>query len=335
MATAFRESAITNGNGNPYMPELDKQSVKNTLESVRSEVMRVSVVSREDLLIVAASLAVGGHVLFDSDPGTGKTVTATTLATAIGGTFGRSQGTPDLMPGDVSGSLFFNQKTSEFEFHKGPIHSNVFLFDDLSRAQAKTQSAMIEPMQENQITISGPGGGTIKLPKPFFVMGTQNEADIAEGTSKLPKANRDRFWVGLKMSQTPEAQLQVMDRHENKPVAKKVVEHIEIFQTMPAFIRNKVQIDADNKFGIIKTHENIRASSYFDAEESQMSGNRNNLMVMDIAKALAIQHDRETVEDEDIKHAMVAVLGHRLELTNKALQDGVTQESLIDNSLAL
>ncbi|MDL0128634.1 AAA family ATPase, partial [Halobacterium salinarum] len=170
---------------------MDASSVRDGCSAVVDEVAAAVIADREFLETVLVGFLADGHVLLEDVPGTGKTLTARSVATALGLEFSRVQFTPDLLPTDVLGTHVFNERSREFEFRPGPVFANVVLADEINRAPPKTQAALLEAMEEGQVTIDGE---TMALPEPFFVIATQNPVD-QEGTFPLPEAQLDRFVV--------------------------------------------------------------------------------------------------------------------------------------------
>ena len=192
-------------------PEFEKQveAFRRDYAKVRNELKKVIVGHESIIEGIVTSLFVGGHVLLEGVPGLGKTLLVRTLSEAVQLDFNRVQFTPDLLPSDVTGTMIFQPKTGEFTPHRGPIFANLVLADEINRAPAKVQSALLEAMQERQVTI---GGQTIQLPKPFFVMATQNPVE-QEGTYPLPEAQTDRFLFKLIVDYpTAEEESQMMQR---------------------------------------------------------------------------------------------------------------------------
>ncbi len=176
-------------------PGIEVSSIQDAATRVRENVGRV-IVGREDVIDLAlVAILCGGHVLIDDVPGIGKTMLAKSLARSIGGEFRRIQFTPDLMPSDITGIHYFNQKSGDFEFRPGPLLANIILADEINRATPRTQSALLEAMEERQVTVDG---DTMALPSPFVVLATQNPVEL-EGTFPLPEAQLDRFLLRLRM----------------------------------------------------------------------------------------------------------------------------------------
>ncbi|TVR69572.1 MAG: MoxR family ATPase [Sphaerobacteraceae bacterium] len=168
------------------------QAVRQTVGEIREQIERVIVGKREVIDRLLTAMLAEGHVLIEDVPGIGKTKLARSISAAIGGSFHRIQFTPDLLPGDVTGSLIYNQSNATFQFHEGPVFSNVILADEINRAGPRTQSALLEAMEERQVTVDVE---TYPLPRPFLVIATQNPVEL-EGTFPLPEAQLDRFFLG-------------------------------------------------------------------------------------------------------------------------------------------
>jgi MoxR-like ATPase len=173
----------------------DVQSVQDKVQEIREQIERVIVGKRAVINRLLTAMLAEGHVLIEDVPGIGKTKLARSISAAIGGSFHRIQFTPDLLPGDVTGSLIYNQSSASFQFHEGPIFSNVVLADEINRAGPRTQSALLEAMEERQVTVDVE---TRALPRPFLVIATQNPVEL-EGTFPLPEAQLDRFFLGTQI----------------------------------------------------------------------------------------------------------------------------------------
>ena len=192
----------------------DITTVSNLGRQIVNEVERAVVGKRDVLDMVMASALAGGHVLFEDYPGLGKTLIARSFASVLGLDFKRIQFTPDLLPGDITGGYIFNRAQNQFELRRGPIFANIVLADEINRASPKTQSALLEAMQEGQVTLEGE---TLTLPEPFLVLATQNPIEY-EGTFPLPEAQLDRFLVRLALGYpTRDAEMTIMDAQRVKP----------------------------------------------------------------------------------------------------------------------
>ncbi|MBI5956114.1 MAG: AAA family ATPase, partial [Chloroflexi bacterium] len=176
--------------------------IKETTDKVKANIEKVIVGKGEVVELALVALLCEGHLLIEDVPGIGKTTLAKAIARSLGCTFRRIQFTPDLLPSDVTGISFFNQKTQEFEFRPGPIMSQVVLADEINRATPRTQSALLEAMQEHQVTVDGE---TMPLPRPFLVLATQNPIEL-EGTFPLPEAQIDRFLLKIKLGYPGESE---------------------------------------------------------------------------------------------------------------------------------
>src|SRR5512137_1651375 len=183
------------------MNEITVKQIQNAAQKVKENVERVIVGKGDVVELAVIALLCEGHILFEDVPGLGKTVLAKSLARSLGCTFRRIQCTPDLLPSDITGTYIFNQKTADFEFRPGPVMSQIVLADEINRATPRTQSALLEAMQERQITTEGE---TKLLPRPFLVLATQNPIEL-EGTFPLPEAQLDRFLLKIQIGYPSEA----------------------------------------------------------------------------------------------------------------------------------
>ncbi len=306
------------------------------VQSVISEVGKVVV--GQDLMIkrLLMGLFTNGHILLEGVPGLAKTLTVNTLANVLKLNFNRIQFTPDLLPSDVIGTMIYNQKRSSFEVKKGPIFSNIILADEINRSPAKVQSALLESMQERQVTI---GEDTFKLDMPFLVLATQNPID-QEGTYPLPEAQRDRFMMKLNIDYpTQEEELKIMKRmtdlnFNNKVKAilskrditsiKNSINNITLSESVEKYIvqivfasRNSSSIGLDDVKNYISFGASPRASI--------------NLSLA--GKANAFMNNRDYVTPDDIKEVANDVLNHRIILNFEAEIDGITSTEIIKQIL--
>ena len=302
------------------------------VQSVVSEVGKVVV--GQDVMIkrLLMGLFTNGHILLEGVPGLAKTLTVNTLANVLKLNFNRIQFTPDLLPSDVIGTMIYNQKKSSFEVKKGPIFSNIILADEINRSPAKVQSALLESMQERQVTI---GENTFKLDTPFLVLATQNPID-QEGTYPLPEAQRDRFMMKLNIDYpSQEEELKIMKRmtdlnFDNKVKAilskrditsiKNSINNITLSESVEKYIvqivfasRNSSSIGLDHVKNYISFGASPRASI--------------NLSLA--GKANAFMNNRDYVTPDDIKEVANDVLNHRIILNFEAEVDGITSSEII------
>jgi len=279
-------------------------------EKVNSNIGKVIVGKQDKIDKVIVSFICSGHVLLEDVPGLGKTKLAKSLAKSMNCSFKRIQFTPDLLPSDLTGIYFYNQKLGEFEFRKGPLLSQIVLADEINRATPRTQSALLECMEERTITVEG---NTVKLDKPFFVIATQNPVE-QYGTFPLPEAQLDRFFIRLSMGY-PEfsEELNMMDRFmETDPLEElqDVVTMEEINYVQSNY--NKVHISNEVKEYILNIVTETRRNRHVELGCSP----RASLNLMRGSQALAAIRGRDYVLPEDVKEMAAPILSHRLILTN-------------------
>ncbi|MGO1973251.1 MAG: AAA family ATPase [Propionibacteriaceae bacterium] len=280
------------------------------------------------------TLMSGGHILLESVPGLAKTLAASTLAGTVKASFARIQCTPDLLPSDIIGTQVFDAHTSDFITQLGPVHANFVLLDEINRSSAKTQSAMLEAMQERQTTI---GGETHRLPEPFMVLATQNPIE-EEGTYVLPQAQMDRFLLKEVVGYPhPEEEFEVLNRIESGALDDRAVDAVvgpeQIF-----FLRGlveRVYVDAAIKRYIVALINATRhpeqvvgseMASYLEFGASP----RGAIAMLNVARAVAVLNGRDHVLPEDVGQLRNSILRHRLVLTFEAVADRVQPERVID-----
>ncbi|WP_049926772.1 AAA family ATPase [Halopiger goleimassiliensis] len=299
-----------------------------TAEAVVDEVLSAVVADETVLEEIVAGLLARGHVLLEDVPGTGKTLTARSLATALGLEFSRIQFTPDLMPSDVTGSYVFEEETGEFHFTPGPIFANVVLADEINRAPPKTQSALLEAMEEGQVTVDGE---THDLPDPFLVIATQNPVE-QEGTFELPEAQRDRFMVKTSLGYPdPEGTRELIDRRADRdrpaPTVEPVVdrEAVRELQAVP----EDVTVEGPVRDYIGDLCRTTRTDGRVDVGVSPRGVQR----LFEASRAWAVLEGRDYVVPDDVKAIAPAALAHRLVLTPEASIEGVDRRTVVESVL--
>lgn len=275
-------------------------------EAIEAEVSRVIDGKPEQIRTVLTVLLAGGHVLLEDVPGVGKTQLARAFAVAIGGSVHRIQFTPDLLPSDITGVSVYDQETKHFVFHAGPVFSNIVIGDEINRASPKTQSALLECMEESQVTIDGQ---THVLPKPFMVIATQNPFDM-DGTFALPEAQRDRFMARLEIGYPdPGAELaMVQSRKTDAPIdSLSAVTDLPTFAQHMQQAREVFQHEAVEKYAVLI----VRATRELQNVRLGASP-RATLQLMRAAKARAYIDGRDWVSPDDVRALAPLVLSHRL-----------------------
>lgn len=282
------------------------------------------------------SLIANGHILVESVPGLAKTTAAKVLTESCGGKFSRIQCTPDLLPSDIIGTQTYNAKTSEFETKIGPVYANFVLLDEINRSSSKTQSAMLEAMQERQVTI---GGENYKLPEIFIVIATQNPIE-QEGTYLLSEAQQDRFIIKETLYYpSANEELEVLNRIENNifEQSKQVVsiDDIKYLQGLS----KKIYIDESVKryiISIVDATRNISRVIRPELAKYVVTGasTRASISFMEASKALALLNGRTFVTPDDIKGLSHSILRHRIGLSFEAIADEVKVETIIDEIIA-
>ncbi len=298
-------------------------AVRSFADAVRATVGRV-IVGKEnvtDLLLVA--LLSDGHVLLEDTPGMGKTVLAKSLARALDATFQRIQGTPDLLPGDVTGVSYFDQRRGDFVFRPGPIFGQIILFDEINRTTPRTQSALLEAMAERQVTVDRE---TMPLPRPFLTLATQNPIEL-DGTFPLPEAQLDRFLLRVRVGYPSEAEeLAILHRFKtDEPLAdlKPIASAEDVLSMQQAIRQARWQPDVEAYLLAI-----VRATRANPAVSIGASP-RAALALYRAAEAHAAIQGRDYVEPDDVKLLAAPALAHRLLLTTRARLAGQTGDSVI------
>ena len=299
--------------------EIGKKIIEN--------ISRVIVGKEEALELLLVALLVDGHVLLEDVPGVGKTLLTKSLAKSMKGTFKRIQFTPDLLPADITGFNVYDQKSAQFRFQYGPVHTNILLADEINRAIPRTQSSLLESMEERQVTIDGT---TYPLPRPYFVLATQNPIEL-EGTFPLPEAQLDRFLLRIRMGYPDKAEeMALLERFQTEdPLA--ALEPVAAPRQLIGLQARRKEIKVSNPIreyitdivAATRHHESLR----FGASP------RGSLGLMRAAQGLAALDGREYVLPDDVKRLVVPVLGHRIILSEEGRLRGEDPEHILENIL--
>ena len=302
------------------------ESARERLAEVRRQVSTVYIGDPSVIDSMLEALLSQGHALLEGVPGVAKTTLVKAMAGALGCSMRRIQFTPDLLPADITGTYVLNPKDGNFSLRSGPIFTNVLLADEINRAPAKTQSALLEAMQERQVTIEG---NRFELPNPFFVMATQNPIDL-DGTYPLPEAQIDRFLVRIGVGYpTPEQELQMLKQHNvASPEPQTILNAPEVTSLQSVTARVHVEEDvcdyAVRLVGFTRHH----------AKVSLGASPRATLSLLRAAKASAVLHGRPYTTPDDIRAAAPSVLAHRLILAPEFDGDPDTASSIINEALS-
>ena len=295
---------------------------------ILDETERAIVGKREALTKLLAGIYAGGHVLLEDYPGLGKTLTAHSFALALGLEFRRAQFTPDLLPADLTGSEVFNQKTNEFEFRPGPVFTGLLLADEINRTPPKTQAALLEAMQERQVSIEGT---THALPRPFHVLATANPVET-EGTYPLPEAQLDRFLMRLTFGY-PSADdewdviARRIERREESIDVERVL-HAGELEKLQRSVETIHVSEAVGRYAVALVRETREHS-----DTAMGSSPRGSLALIQCARALALIQGREFVIPEDIKTLAHACLEHRVVIRPELWLQNISPASVIDSIL--
>ncbi len=303
---------------------MDVTEASELTGEVIDEILAAVVGDREFMETVMVGVLSRGHVLLEDVPGTGKTLTASSLATALGLEFSRIQFTPDLLPADVTGTHVFNERDRTFEFTEGPIFANVVLADEINRAPPKTQAALLEAMQERQVTVDG---DTHQLPEPFFVIATQNPVE-QEGTFELPEAQVDRFQIKSSLGY-PEAdgEFELLKRRAGRDVQTPSVDAVLDIESVRDLrqVAETVHTEDDILRYIAEIGRETRSHPQVDVGVSP----RGIQKLFESARAQAIVEGREFVTPDDVKRIVEPVLAHRLVLKPEATIEGVDRRNIV------
>jgi MoxR-like ATPase len=299
-----------------------------TCESVLEALEETIITDREFLETVLLGIVGRGHVLLEDVPGTGKTLTARSLSTALGLSFSRIQFTPDLLPSDVTGTHIYDEQDGSFEFSKGPIFGNVILADEINRAAPKTQSALLEAMAEDQVTVAGE---TFDLPDPFFVIATQNPVEM-EGTFELPEAQVDRFLVKTELGYPDlDGEIELLQRRRARttkdPTVETVLSPDEVLSLRQ--VPETVDVDDDLLEYVSRVARETRTHRDVEVGVSPRGTQR----LFEAARAMAILAGRDYVIPADVKRVGHPVLDHRIVLTPDARVEGREASAVVEETL--
>jgi len=308
------------------VPTNEVQQARERLDRLRAEVAKIYIGSQKAIDMMLVALVAKGHVLLEGVPGVAKTTLVKAFATALGCSGRRIQFTPDLLPADITGTYVLSPRDGTFQLRAGPIFANVVLADEINRAPAKTQSALLEAMQEKQVTIEG---DRFELPAPFMVLATQNPVDL-EGTYPLPEAQIDRFLVRVTMGYpTAREEAQMLKAHGvEPPVVRPVLSGPDV--TAMQAIGARIHVEDD-------LHDYAVAITGFTRSHPRVAlgaSPRATLALVQASKAWALLSGRTYVVPDDLRAAAPAVLAHRIVLTADTEPDAKAREQVVEEALA-
>lgn len=322
----MEDQSTNSSNEETFKNRIDLTELDNMVDRIRAEIRKVIIGQNEFIDLLICGLLANGHVLVEGVPGVAKTLTVRILAKTIDTEFSRIQFTPDLMPADIIGTTIFNTKNSDFEFKKGPIFSNLVLIDEINRSPAKTQSALFEVMQEQQITVDG---DTYPMDDPFMVIATQNPIEH-EGTYRLPEAQLDRFLFKIDVGYpTLEDEIAILDGSYRRKAAPDT-EHIEAVISAEELINQRqrvqeVHVEKEIMGYIAQLVQETRNSASILIGASP----RASVYVMKAAQAWAAMQGRDFITPQDVKEVFVPALRHRISLTPEKEMEGITPDAVL------
>ncbi|MGB0886791.1 MAG: AAA family ATPase [Vicingaceae bacterium] len=309
-----------------FTSRVDLSEMQKSIEDVRLEIQKIIIGQENMINLLLIALLADGHVLIEGVPGVAKTLTAKLLAKTIAVDFSRIQFTPDLMPSDIIGTSIFNQKTTDFEFRKGPLFSNIVLIDEINRAPAKTQSALFEVMEERQITADGL---THKMTAPYVVLATQNPVE-QEGTYRLPEAQLDRFLFKIEVdypSLEDETKLLSDFHHQKDKINLDEVKSVITATQIITYRNNVAAIHVEE--ALISYITQIVVATRNNSSLFLGASPRASLAILSAAKANAAINGKDFITPDDIKFVAPHVLKHRIVLTPEKEMEGITANQVV------
>ena len=310
----------------PFESRLDLTELQNMISNIRTEIKKIIVGQDNMIDLMICALLADGHILVEGVPGVAKTLTARLFAKTLHPASSRLQFTPDLMPADITGTSVFNTKTTDFEFKKGPIFSNLVLIDEINRSPAKTQSALFEVMQEKQITVDG---NTYKMEAPFLVVATQNPIEH-EGTYRLPEAQMDRFLFKIDVGYpSVEEEVLILEGSYKRKLASEIEQLNAVVNAAELNAQRKViseiHVEKELMEYIAKiVHQTRNSSSIYIGASPRAS-----VFILKAAQAWAAMRGRDFITPEDVKQVIVPTLRHRITLTPEKEMEGIIPDQII------
>lgn len=316
-------------NPSEFSSRIDLSSLQQSVEALKVEFSRYIIGQPKMLDLLLVSLLADGHALLEGVPGVAKTRSARLMAQLLDVDYSRIQFTPDLMPSDILGTAVYNQKSSEFEYQKGPIFANIVLIDEINRAPAKTQAALFEVMEERQVTADGQ---TYAMELPYLVLATQNPVE-QEGTYRLPEAQLDRFLMKISVDYpTLEEEQQILDLH-NKRQFLNIEEAPRLLTAQQILdirkLVQQVQLSPEVRNYIAQLVHQTRSDSNLYLGASP----RASVALLTAGKAFAALHGRDFVSPEDVQYLWQPVLGHRVILAPEREMEGLSTEQALQQVL--
>jgi MoxR-like ATPase len=311
------------------MPSLELTQVSQLAGAILDEVETAVIGKREPLTMVLGGILAGGHVLLEDFPGLGKTLAARSVAQTLGLDFARAQFTPDLLPADLTGSFIFDQRVNEFSFRHGPLFTGLLLADEINRTPPKTQAALLEAMQERQVTVEGE---TFPLPRPFHVLATANPVEY-EGTYPLPEAQLDRFMLQISFGYpTADEEWEVLSRRLARRQEDQTLRAIVDADTLLKMQEAIERVTVDESVG--RYCVALAAATRRHAHALMGSSPRGALALMLVARSFAVIEGRDYVTPDDVKAVAVPVLAHRVAVKPELWMSNASGASVVAAVLA-